>query len=167
MVQFRQAMESQIQESMTDRHCMQSRWVNEGLNSAEQPEFWLLAGIPSRGTERSKEKPYRSQHMADSSPAAAATPHHLCNELSTLQKVLPSFLISFSSLMYIKGGFTYIRRRCRFDPWVRKIPWRRKWQPTPVFLPGKFYGQRSLAGYSPWGHRKSDMTEWLGPHMCI
>ena len=105
---------------------MQSRWVNEGLNSAEQPEFWLLAGIPSRGTERSKEKPYRSQHMADSSPAAAATPHHLCNELSTLQKVLPSFLISFSSLMYIKGGFTYIRRRCRFDPWVRKIPWRRK-----------------------------------------
>ena len=36
-------------------------------------------------------------------------------------------------------------RRCRFDPWVRKIPWRRKWQPTPVFLPGKSHGQRSLA----------------------
>ena len=42
-------------------------------------------------------------------------------------------------------------RRCRFDPWVRKIPWRRKWQPTPVFLPGTFHGQRSLACYSPWG----------------
>ena len=40
-------------------------------------------------------------------------------------------------------------RRCEFNPWVRKIPWRRKWQPTPVFLPGKFRGQRSLAGYSP------------------
>ena len=40
-------------------------------------------------------------------------------------------------------------RRCRFDPWVRKIPWRRKWQPTPVFLPGELHGQRSLAGYSP------------------
>ena len=40
-------------------------------------------------------------------------------------------------------------RRCRFDPWVRKIPWRRKWKPTPVFLPGKFHEQRSLAGYSP------------------
>ena len=37
-----------------------------------------------------------------------------------------------------------------FDPWVRKIPWRRKWQPTPVFLPGEFHAQRSLAGYSPW-----------------
>ena len=40
-------------------------------------------------------------------------------------------------------------RRCRFnDPWIGKIPWRKKWQHTPVFLPGKSYGQRSLAGYS-------------------
>ena len=42
-------------------------------------------------------------------------------------------------------------RRWRFDPWVRKIPWRRQWQPTPVFLPGESHGQRSLADYSPWG----------------
>ena len=48
-----------------------------------------------------------------------------------------------------------------FDPWVGKIPWRRKWQPTPIFLPGEFQGQRSLAGYSPWGHKESDMTERL------
>ena len=47
---------------------------------------------------------------------------------------------------------------CRFKPWVRKIPWRRKWKPTPVFLPGKSHGQRSVAGYSPWGCKKSDMT---------
>ena len=40
-----------------------------------------------------------------------------------------------------------------FNPWVGKIPWRRKWQPTPVFLPGESHGQRSLAGYSPWGRR--------------
>ena len=39
------------------------------------------------------------------------------------------------------------------DPWVRKIPWERKWQPTPVFLPGKSHGQRSLVVYSPWSHR--------------
>ena len=45
-----------------------------------------------------------------------------------------------------------IHRRCSFHPWVGKIPWRRKWQPTPVFLPGKSYGQRSQAGYGPWGH---------------
>ena len=45
------------------------------------------------------------------------------------------------------------------DPWVRKIPWRRAWQPTPVFLPGESHGQRSLARYSLWGHKESDMTE--------
>ena len=52
-------------------------------------------------------------------------------------------------------------RRPGFNPWVWKLPWRRKWQPIPVFLPGEFQGQRSLAGYSPWGHKESDMTEWL------
>ena len=45
-------------------------------------------------------------------------------------------------------------RRCRFNPWVGKIHWRRKWQPTPVFLPGKPHGQRSLVGYSPSGHKR-------------
>ena len=48
-----------------------------------------------------------------------------------------------------------------FDPWLGKIPWRREWQPTPVFLPGEFLGQRSLVGYSPWGHKKSGRTEQL------
>ena len=43
------------------------------------------------------------------------------------------------------------------NPWVRKISWRRKWQPTPVFLPGKSHGWRNLVGYSPWGHKESDM----------
>ena len=47
-------------------------------------------------------------------------------------------------------------RRCGFDPWVGKMPWRRAWQPTPVSLPGEFHGQRSLAGYSPWGCKESD-----------
>ena len=41
----------------------------------------------------------------------------------------------------------------------RRAPWSRKWKPTPVFLPGEFHAQRSLAGYSPWGIRESDMTE--------
>ena len=47
----------------------------------------------------------------------------------------------------------------RFDPWVRKIPWRTEWLPTPVFLPGEPNGQRSLMGYSPWGRTESDTTE--------
>ena len=45
-------------------------------------------------------------------------------------------------------------RRCGFSPGVGKIPWRRKWQPTPVLLHGKSHGQRRLAGYSPWGHKR-------------
>ena len=52
-------------------------------------------------------------------------------------------------------------RRCRFNPWVRKIPWTREWQPTVVFLPREFHGQRNLEGYSPWGCKESDRTKWL------
>ena len=50
-------------------------------------------------------------------------------------------------------------RRCnglRLDPWVRMIPWKRKWHPTPAFLPGKFHGQRSLAGYSQWSCKEAE-----------
>ena len=50
-------------------------------------------------------------------------------------------------------------RRHKFYLWVRNIPWRRKWHPTPVFLLGKFHGQRSLASYSPQGHKESDTNE--------
>ena len=50
--------------------------------------------------------------------------------------------------------------------WVRKIPWRRAWQPTPVFLTGEPPGQRNLSGYSPWGCKESDMTE-LSEHACM
>ena len=50
-------------------------------------------------------------------------------------------------------------KRPGFDPWVGKIPWRRAWLPTPVFLPGESHGQRSLMGYSPQGPKESDTTE--------
>ena len=66
----------------------------------------------------------------------------------------------------------YRCRRCKrhgFHPWVWKIPWRRVWQPTPVFLSGEFHGQRSLAGYSLWRHKESDMTEhpWMVLHSVL
>ena len=51
--------------------------------------------------------------------------------------------------------------RPEFDPWVGKNPWRRKWQPIPVFLPKKSHGWRSLGEYSPWGRKESAMTERL------
>ena len=60
------------------------------------------------------------------------------------------------------GKATSQLRRCkrgRFNPWIGKIPWSRNSQPTPVFWPGKFHGQRSLVGYSPWGHNESDTQQ--------
>ena len=60
-----------------------------------------------------------------------------------------------------KGSACQCRRpkRCEFNPWVGKMPWRRAWQPSPIFLPGESHGERSLVGYSPWGHKESDKAE--------
>ena len=58
-----------------------------------------------------------------------------------------------STLLGKDGGGLFIH------PWAGKIQWRRKWQPTPVILPGELHGQRSLVGYRPWSHKESDMTE--------
>ena len=54
-----------------------------------------------------------------------------------------------------------------FDPWDEKIPWRKKWQPTPVFLPEEFHGQRSLVGYSPWNRKELDMTKHARTHINV
>ena len=71
---------------------------------------------------------------------------HKCYKASTIIPIgLPRWLSG--------KEFACQCRRNRFDPWVRKIPWRRKWQSTPVFLPRQSHGQRNLVGYSPWGHR--------------
>ena len=70
--------------------------------------------------------------------------------LLNLQKGLPTWLSG-------KESASQCRRR-RFETWVQKIPWSRKWQPTPVLLPGRSHGQRSLVGCSPWGRKESDTT---------
>ena len=57
-------------------------------------------------------------------------------------------------------------KRYGFDPWVWKIPWRRAWQPTPVFLPGESHGQRSLVGYSPEGCKSQTGLKPLSTHNC-
>ena len=88
---------------------------------------------------------------------------------------LPWFSLCVSkTLLIIRTGFPggsvgkeSTHKQCRehrrwgYDPWVGKIPWRRVWQSAPVFLPGESHEQRRLAGYSPWGHKESDMTEGL------
>ena len=75
---------------------------------------------------------------------------------------LPSWLSSEETSCQCRRG-----RRHRFDSWVRKIPWRRNWEPTPVFLPGKCHGQRSQAVCSPWGCKQSDPTEQLSKRPCL
>ena len=80
---------------------------------------------------------------------------------NTEEKGLNNIISRLSRLLSGKESTCQCRKckRLRFDPWVRQIPWRRKWQPTPVSLPGKFHGQRSLVGYSPWGCKESEMTK--------
>ena len=63
--------------------------------------------------------------------------------------------------IWFPGGSDSKASACNEDSWVRKITWRRKWQPTPVLVPGKSHGPRSLVGYSPWGHKDLDISEWL------
>ena len=65
------------------------------------------------------------------------------------------------SLLSSKESSCQFKRlqRHRFYPWVRKISWRKAWQPTPVFLPGESHGQRTLAEYSPWGCKELDTTQ--------
>ena len=58
-------------------------------------------------------------------------------------------------------------KRWGFSPWVRKISWSRKWQPTQIFTTGIFHGQMSLVHYCPWRCKQSDMTEWLSVHACV
>ena len=76
---------------------------------------------------------------------------HICVYVCMYIHGLPRWLIDKESACQY--------RRSGFDPWIQKIPWMREWQPTLVFLPGKFHGQGSLAGYSPWGSKEVDTTE--------
>ena len=66
----------------------------------------------------------------------------------------------------VSGRWKMTKRGCQkrglVNPWVGRIPWKRKWQRTPVFLPRKSHGPRSLAGYSPWGHKGCDTTAPVG-----
>ena len=75
------------------------------------------------------------------------------------QTELSDFIIAFTFRECSGKESACQCERHGFDPWVRKISWRGAWQSTPAFLPGESHGQRSLVGYSPRGHKESDMTE--------
>ena len=85
-----------------------------------------------------------------------------CSVYCGIQCLLPRWLSG--------KEFACQRRRCRFDPRAEMIPWRGKWQPAVVYLPGKSYEQRSLAGCSPWGRKELETTEqlnWTSIDFCI
>ena len=79
--------------------------------------------------------------------------------LTSLETFFPLTVLETSLPGGASGKESRRCKRCRFDPSVRKIHWRKEWQPTPVFLPGKFHGQISVLGDSPLGHKELDVTE--------
>jgi len=92
---------------------------------------------------------------------------HTWHSASNTAAALIIGVYDFYRIVFIIGLLWWLRwqriclqcRRLGFNSWVRKIPWRREWLLTPVFLTGEFHGQRSLVGYSPWGRKELDMTE--------
>ena len=85
-----------------------------------------------------------------------------CRSLALLREVVVLWA-GYLNFLGFPGGSVGKESTCqcrshRFNPWVGKIPWRRKWQPTPVFLPGKSLGQRNLAVYRPRGRKESETT---------
>ena len=79
-----------------------------------------------------------------------------------------SIVMSYQFCWWFRWWRTCLQwRRLEYNPWVRKIPWRRARQLTPVFLPGESHGQRSHAGFSPWGHKESDRTRQLNNKVDI
>ena len=93
----------------------------------------------------------RSSPLIKPGPQEGAYLARICDLLSLI------FVQNYNCTWWLSGKESVCQcRRCGFDPWVQKIPWRRKWLPTPGFLPGESHGQRSLAGYKPCSCGESD-----------
>ena len=74
--------------------------------------------------------------------------------------ILLKYVCQYTCWWCVLGGWDRKESACNAGD-LGSVPWRREWQPTPAFLRGEGHRQRSLAGYSPWGHKESDTTEWL------
>ena len=111
-----------------------------------------VSAQPALGVSISKSDVYICRHVL--MPRTAQS--HRTRRDTLLDSQSNTLQLFYNRLSWWLSGkeFTCQRRRCVFNPWVRKTSWRRAWQPTPVFLPGESYGQRSLAGYSAWGQKR-------------
>ena len=94
----------------------------------------------------------------------------LCEIFNVLISFIYLFLVTPYSMWGFPSGSDSKESACNagdgFDSWVRKIPWRKKWLPNPVFLPRESYGWRNLVDYSPWDRKELDMTEELTYAAC-
>ena len=108
-------------------------------------------GLPSMGSHRVG---HDWSDLAAAAAAAAVRPCHPMKKKKSSEDLSDFLRVTVAELLRIHPQC----RRPKFDPWVRKMPWRRKWKHTPVFLPREFQGQRILVGYSPWEHKELHMT---------
>ena len=155
---------------------VKERWVREGgclINS--NPGFEMLS-VSSSGASQVKERKEKKREESEFTQSSLT----LCDPMDCslpgfsvhwiFQARVPEWVpISFSrgssqptDRTQLSGKeFCQCRRlkTCKYDPWGGKIPWRRAWQPTPVFWPGEPHGQRRLEGYSPWGRTELDRAE--------
>ena len=97
---------------------------------------------------------------------------YICNHMCVYKVIndttMYTYVYTYTTLRYVWSFLVAqivknlpAMQETRVDPLVGKIPWRRQWQSSPIFLPGEFHGQRNLAGYSPKGHKESVRTQWL------
>ena len=117
-----------------------------------------------------------SLHLVVIDTNSLADPHSLC-KVSLTVSIITCFQILCLNILHVLtwssfiGLFEFIGclqcERPGFDSWIGKIPWKRQWQSTPVLLPGKSHGWRSLVGYSPWARKESDTTERLHFHLAL
>ena len=128
-------------------------WVEgplSGVHGCQLPVInWKSSGCPSLDKE-----PYEKAQMLGVAQSRTQLKQFSSSSCSKHKRGLPRWHSGEESACQC--------RRCKrhgFNPWVGKIPLRRKWQPTPIFLPGEFHGQRSLAGYSSWGCKELDTTK--------
>ena len=143
-------------ENLSLSHATSSSWhlETEALGTVEGP---LMSPWPwERRCEQEQAETFQSKPWGKRRLQSA--------HLSSLTRCIEYICFLSKELSLTGGSDGRVCLQCErpsSHPWVGKIPWRREWLPTLVFLPGEFHGQRSLAGYSPWGCKKPDMTEWL------
>ena len=149
----------------------------EQFSSVQSLSYVWLFAIPWTSASQTSLSITNSQSPPKPMSIESAMPSNhliLCHPLLLLPSIFPRIRVfsNESAQTELIGCPWWLRQksiclqcgRPGFDPWVRKIPWRRKWQSTPVLLPGKSHGQRSLVGYSPWGWKELDTTEWFHFH---